>query len=388
MLINKCHYYNNAQTACTLMIDDLAQVAVTSNGTYFAGNDWGYGLDSENSIWKYFERNLLDRYPEIKGTFFFATQTYAVQNKNAGYIVLKRGMDKEFRDFVKRHETKFELAFHGTTHGSYIDQNSPELAGNFLHEFEFIDRNDLIKLQKEISKYEEFLKLQLKGGKYCGYKKNEYADEIIEKLGFKWWSSSAEMIGRKHVNNRHTYFGSELKVLDFPTNVPGNLFNQKFGSLPIKMKWLKFITRTIKNRKNEQYLQYLYENGLIISIQEHFQNQRTDGKRQSQNVYDDILSLDKIFGILHGADIWYATCSEIAHYLESYDNTDIIIIDESTFKIKYRGRWEKPFLSINTKSRIIKNIDTGKTYHGIYKNGLWVYNYIEPGVYKLILNGL
>ena len=61
--MKKCKYYNNAQTACTLMIDDLAQVAITNNGVLLPSNDWGYGLDQENSLWRYFERNLIEKYP-------------------------------------------------------------------------------------------------------------------------------------------------------------------------------------------------------------------------------------------------------------------------------------------------------------------------------------
>ena len=382
--MKKCKYFNNAQTACTLMIDDLAQVAITNNGVFFPGNDWGYGLDQENSLWRYFERNLLEKFPEIKGSFFFATQTFDKQNENAGYHVLKKEMDTNFRDFIKKYEEKFELAFHGTNHGQYIDKKNPELRNNYKQEFEIVSLDDIQPLKKEVLWYEQFLNLHFYGGKYCGYKKNEHSDKVIEKLGFKWWASSAEMIGRKHVKNRHSYFGSESKVLDFPTNVPGSLFNQTLHANPTKRKWLKLITGTFKNHKNEQYLQYLYENGLIISIQEHFQNQRTDGKRQSQNVYDDIVSLDKIYGILRGADIWYATCSEIAHYLESYDYTDIIKKDESTFEIIYRGSWGKPFLSVTSKNREIRNLTDKETYKGVYKNGLWIYNNVTPGLYKLV----
>jgi len=50
--------------------------------------------------------------------------------------------------------------------------------------------------------------------------------------------------------------------------------------------------------KPEKYIQYLYKTGLPITIQEHYQNQGTDGKRQTPNLYDDIKYLDDLFGYL------------------------------------------------------------------------------------------
>lgn len=385
-MISKCKYYNNHQSACTLMIDDLVPAAISpfkneKTGTKFDG---GFLMDSDYSLYKYFENNLLKKYPEIKGTFFLPLTAHNHLNKNSGYNIKTGDYNDEFIHFLKRLSPHFDSAFHGTSHGKFIDLENFEFKNNWHQEFEYITLNDIENINNEIQNFQNNSGIQFTGGKYPGYKKNEYSEEILEKLGLKWWASSAQMIGRKHVKNMHSYFGLEEKILDFPTNVPGNLFNTTLSSTPSKRKWLKFITGTFKNYKNEQYLQYLHENGLIISIQEHFQNQRTDGQRQNQNVYDDIVSLDKIFGILHGADIWYATCSEIAHYLESFDYTDIIKKDEITFEIVYRGRWSKPLLSVTSKNSEIINLTDKKIYKGVYKNGLWIYNNVIPGLYKLV----
>ena len=384
-MINKCKYYNNHQSACTLMIDDLVPAAISpfKNEKITAKFDWGFLMDSYDSLYKYFDNNLLKKYPEIKGTFFIPLTSHKYLNKNSGYNIKTGDFNDEFIHFLNRISSHFDSAFHGTNHGKFIDSESFEIKNNWHQEFEYTTLNSIQNIDNEIQNFKNNSGIHFTGGKYPGYKKNEYSEKILEKLEFKWWASSSEMIGRKHAKNQHSYFGSESKILDFPTNVPGNLFNQTLSPQPIKRKWLKLITGTIENYKNEQYLQYLYENGLIISIQEHFQNQRTDGKRQSQNVYDDIVSLDKIYGILRGADIWYATCSEIAHYLESYDYTDIIKKDESTFEIIYRGSWGKPFLSVTSKNREIRNLTDKETYRGVYKNGLWIYNNVTPGLYKL-----
>ena len=381
--IKKCKYYNNAQTASTLMIDDLSFLAVTKDGVLKPWNDWGFGLDKKNSLYRYFYDNLLIKYPEIKGTFFYATKTHKIQNLNSGYKFLNRDIDNECKRFINDISTNFEMAFHGTTHGKFANENSLDYTSNYQQEFEYLTMNDIKYLQNEIARVEEQLEMKFSGGKYCGYKKNDFADSIIEELGFKWWASSANMINKKHYCNKHSYFGDKNKVFNMPTNISGGIFNRKLVKKNSKRK-LSYILRGPFNYfKKEHYIQYLYENGLIISIQEHFQNQRTDGRRQQPNVFDDINSLDAIFNILRGSDVWYATCSEIAHYLESYDYTDLQI-DDNIFKLIYKGRWSKPFLSIMTNSSSILELESGKTIRGIFKDGNWIYNNLNEGGYKTL----
>lgn len=182
MKTEKCRYYNNAQTACTLMIDDLAGVAITQDGRLTPRNDWGYGMDEANSLWKYFERNLLERFPEIKGTVCFATQTYKHQNHSSGYIILSRAIDTDFAGFVNRIIPRFEFAFHGTTHGKYVNENNPELKDNFLQEFEYLTSEDIPALKNEIRRVEELLQIRFVGGKFCGYKKKTMLEEIFERF--------------------------------------------------------------------------------------------------------------------------------------------------------------------------------------------------------------
>lgn len=54
MPITKCLYYNNNQTACSLMIDDIVPVAVSHDGRISPWNDWGYLMDDEASLYNYF----------------------------------------------------------------------------------------------------------------------------------------------------------------------------------------------------------------------------------------------------------------------------------------------------------------------------------------------
>ena len=69
-MIEKCKYYSGSQSACSLMIDDMVPVAVSSNGVISAYNDWGYLMDNPNSLYTYFNEQILKKYPEIRGTIF------------------------------------------------------------------------------------------------------------------------------------------------------------------------------------------------------------------------------------------------------------------------------------------------------------------------------
>ena len=47
----KCKYYNDAQTTCSLMIDDVVPIAIGIDGKYGPHNDWGYLMDDEQSLY-------------------------------------------------------------------------------------------------------------------------------------------------------------------------------------------------------------------------------------------------------------------------------------------------------------------------------------------------
>ena len=133
-----------------------------------------------------------------------------------------------------------------------------------------------------------------------------------------------------------------------------------------------------------EYINYLCDKRLPITIQEHFQNQRINGTRQTPNIYDDISSLCKIFSILDNYDIWYVSCSDLAHYLESYDKTKLDFINDKQFSIKYKGEWDYMFLSFISDYREIKHETNGEIIKGIQKNNKWIYNNLKEGIYKVL----
>jgi hypothetical protein len=130
-------------------------------------------------------------------------------------------------------------------------------------------------------------------------------------------------------------------------------------------------------------LNYLYDNQFPITIQEHFQNQKTNGKRQTPNVYDDIFSLDMIYAFLKGRDVWYATCGEISNYYDSFINSKINRIDDNLFILNYAGNYDNASLTLKMDASKIMYLKTGVTIHGIYKNDSWVFNNLKPGYYSI-----
>ena len=81
-------------------------------------------------------------------------------------------------------EPKFEIAYHGTTHGK-----AGESAQRFQQEWELFhsvpEAEETINYGKEI--YKEVFGDYPRGGKYCGYVSNQYSDESIDRTGFLWW---------------------------------------------------------------------------------------------------------------------------------------------------------------------------------------------------------
>ncbi|WP_455577478.1 hypothetical protein [Anaerosinus sp.] len=381
--MEKCKYYKNHRTAATLMIDDLSFTAIFEKNMLFPYNDWGYGLKEEDSLYSYFERSLLCKYPEIKGTFFIPLHRHEFQNINSGYDVRFNENEGNIKKFIQNISKNFEVAFHGIKHGRYLDISQCHSKDNWQQEFSYLTRKDIEMIKAEIKLFEEKYDIRLFGGKYPGYAKNDESKDIVEKLGFKWWASDSNMINEiVRGKNNYNYFGDECDILDMPSNLSGDSF--KFYLTKNNNFLLGSIKKVIKNIKLEKYIQYLYQNNFVISIQEHFMNLRTDGRRQTPNVFDDIVSLDKIYAILRGADIWHATCSEIAHYLDSFDHTTITKMENGNWRIEYDGIWDEMFLSVKSSSRYLKNIHTGEILHGVYKQGDWLFNDIKEGVYKEI----
>jgi len=378
--MEKSRYFNHHKATVTLMLDDFSLTATTIHGEIQPCNDWGIGLDGQYSLYQYLTTNLLAKYPEIKGSIFYPLHQHGVQHQKAGYQVSFARNYSNLAAFIQRVSPQFEFAFHGLVHGRYINSENPVIKGNFQHEFEYLTLQAAETIKQDITDMEQVLGTRFFGGKYPGYIASKHAPQIIEALGFKWWMSSAIMMNHQHKGNCHGYFGSNNNIVDLPTNISGDCFNPNvdLGGATL----LRLLKNKLDTFNLERYIHFLYEQQFIISIQEHYMGLRTDGRRQRPNIYDDISSLDKFFGLLRGLDLWFATCTQIAHYVESYDNTEILQLGDGTYRITYQGTWETMFLTVCAPTKTLRNVSTGQLEKGIYRNGLWVFNNIPQGIYQ------
>ena len=388
--MEKCLYYNDHKTAATLMIDDPSFVSIMQDGKIVPQSDWGGGLTASGSIYRYVADTLLTWFPEIRGTFFFPVADHGLMNPNSNYELYYNRDATAQRKFFEISGQFFEVAYHGTDHGRYRDQSNCALFDNWDQEFSYVTLDDVPRIRSMIDKIEELYDIHMTGGKYPGYAKNKCARTVVESLGFRWWAADSDMIDRKCEKNRHAYYEGQ-KVLLLPTNISGSIFLRNIAKrsssswksiIEKKMPLLRPVYGVYEALKAEAYISYLYENRMILSVQEHFVNLRTDGKRQDPNIYDDVFSVCKIYSLLRGADLWHTTCGQLAHYIESYDHSSLVQRENGLWELSYRGNWDEMFLSICSMHAHLRNHSNGDVIHGVYRMGKWIFNHMKPGIYE------
>lgn len=375
LIVEKCKYFNDAQTACSLMIDDLVPVAVGIDDNFGPQNDWGYFMNKENSLYNYFDKNLIKKFPEIRGSIFLPIDSHNHVSVSDGYMVKNRGFDKEFINFLGRINNRFEFAFHGIKH-AWKDNN-----GKNIHEFDNIHQIELQEKQESLNLFLKSKKINFKGGKFPGYKYNNHALSFIKNNHFTWWSLDSNMLNTVSLFN-DLKWDTDLNLITVPTNLSGDIF-KNYYLRDSKRRLLSNLIKFYKISHPTDYIKYLYENRLPITIQEHFQNQTTNGTRQPLNIFDDIWSLDQIYGLLRGLDIWHATCGEITDYYYTNQNTKIEYFSDSSFNIISKSSKLNAFISLRSNYRTLIRIEDGYKLTGLRKNNYWIFNNILPGKYKI-----
>ncbi len=347
-------WFNNHQAPSVLMIDDLSDAYINTYKEAYK-NDWGYLCKEENSVYSFLEKELLNKFPSIKITFFVPYLKHNVISENGKKSYKKHGVGEriEFSDFLKYLiKEGHEIAHHGSNHGQYIDTSNPSTVNNFKHEWELFENVDegVEVTKKGIETFKEHLNVEIKGGKFCGYKQRENSLEIIDKSKFDYW---CEDVNYNTKNYTATKFGEE-NIISFPTNLSGNAFVR-----------LSYITGDKQKDRKKQFTKYLqplydiaqyralnnlYTSGNIISIQEHISPATSSGITQSANIVSDITSLQKIYNYLSNKSIWYATCQDIADYIYAVENTDIYIDNEEiVLKFNNYKNLKNITISINDK---------------------------------------
>ncbi|MGG6433235.1 hypothetical protein ACPF7I_13605 [Anoxybacillus sp. D401a] len=349
-MIEICKWKNNADSPVLFFIDDLANVWVDSNGNgqLDLGEDWGYWKYSQGSSMRFLEEQLLKQFPEVKVTFFVPVgeRVGMIKNPTIKSISKKINSDQESIDFFRKvHEhPNYELAYHGTTHGIVGDT-----AKDFIQEWESYssleEALERIKEGKEI--FKETVGEYPKGGKYCGYKSNEFSDDSIDKSGFLWWcrywnrgiidDPSCDIGGndRNPITNFDIKYFGKNNVIDIPSTVNGGLFNDILKPNYKSIKGIaKILLKPFLLKRKLSQIDYLLKNNLIISIQEHIAPSRDDGRIQTPNIFSDLDSLKYIFNYLKNKNVWYCTGTELADYVTIRDSIKINVIEENKFVLK------------------------------------------------------
>ncbi len=339
MNISICKWFNDADSPVLFMIDDLANVWVdtTNNGKLELGEDWGYWKNEDNSSFRFLNEDILSFFPNVKVTFFVPVgiRVGMIENPKIPSVSNFINCDEETKKFFREvHQNpKFELTYHGTTHGKVGITNN-----DFKQEWELFESVEgavaTIEYGNEI--FKDTTGEYAKGGKYCGYASNQYSDDSIDKAGFSWWcrfwnkgleEESNCAIGGKDFNRLTNYdikyFGKN-KVVDIPSTVNGALMNDLLKKEIESFKDL--IKKALKGsliKKRMKTVDYLLDNKLVISIQEHMAPSRDDGRRQAPNIIDDKYSLLHLFNYLKTKNVWYCTGSELADYVYLRDHIEI-----------------------------------------------------------------
>jgi len=362
-MLLKTQWFLDKKSPIILGIDDITN-AIYQTSSREMGDCGFYGL-SEIGIYRYFENYILKKYPEIKVTYFlvFDKHSIYIESKGAYSIYETEKFKNLLFHIINRGD---EISYHGHNHGH---KNATVENKKWCREFEQYSKQEYFEIiYNDIERFKNEFGYDILGGRTPCY---QFEDSLIDGLisvGFKWWSFDH----KPFINNiGMCYKGYD--IIEMPSNLHGGIFNY-CGN------YLKY---SIKKYLNLAKIEKMIDNHEVISIAEHFMNARPDGKRQTPNVYDDINSLDFLFGYLRNKDVWYATFSECANYYESYNNTEIISLSNNTFDIKYKGNW-KMFLTFASDSRYLENVETKERFEGQMKNGKWLFNNLVVGTYREI----
>lgn len=367
MNLNISKWYKGYQSPAVLMIDDLNDVYINIYQEKYK-NDWGYLCNQEDSAYYFLETKLLNDYPEVKITFFVPYARHSVVNESINnYKKYAVGERREFTDFLIYLENQgHEVAHHGSNHGKYINETNLSTYNNFIHEWELFDniKEGVAITQKGIEVFYKEVGAEVTGGKFCGYIMRNNSLDIIDKCQFEYWCIDAKL----NPNDSNTYFFGKNNVIALPTNVNGNAFVRlQYKTGNFKRDIVKFFVRFLQplyNITQYTHIDKLYEQGNIISIQEHISPSTSAGGIQASNIVSDIKSLQKIFTYLKRKSIWYATCKEIARYIYVRKNSMLKIYDK-IIEIHFNNykKLEDTFITIESDKNFSLEDAKGKKYN-------------------------
>lgn len=369
-------WYNNYQAPVVLMIDDLSDAYINVYPESYK-NDWGYFGDHEGSAYHFLQKELLNKYPQIKITFFVPYLRHGILNENCGYPIKKYalGEREEYSKFLQKLVSYgHEIAHHGSDHGQYVDSKQCDVGKNWIHEwalFKTVEEGVYVT-QRGVNIFKHIADISIVGGKYCGYIAIDNSQEIIDQCDFLYWCDNG------NYQSKDTHFYGRNRIFSFPTSFAGNRFVR-----------LSYMTGDPRRDRQKQYMKFfqplynflsyfklyqLYKHQKIISIQEHISPSTTWGTIQSSNIITDIKSLNKIFAFLQHLNIWYATCADIATYRYIKENSTLEW-DDMKLSIHFNNsrKLQNTLLSITHQNPFTLHQNM-VAYHSEQKNGLQTVN--------------
>jgi len=384
-------WYNNYQSPAVLMIDDLSDAYIDVYDKNYM-NDWGYLCNKDESSYVFLKKELLNKFPNIKITFFVPYSKHNVINVNSKFKYKKYAIGEryEFIEFLKiLVNSGHEIAHHGSNHGKYIDEKKVTTVNNWIHEWALFDKVEIgvMTTLKGVKIFKNVCNIDIAGGKYCGYVIKENSQEIIDKCNFLYWCDKPSY----NISQYNEGFFGKNNIISFPTNYAGNSFVRLTylsgdKQRDIKKNIFKYF-QPIYSFYSYIRLYRLYMSGHIISIQEHYSPSTTAGTVQSANIVTDIKSLNKIFSFLNNLSIWYATCVQIAEYIYVRENTNLNIKNNQLIiNIKLNKKISEHIVTVANKF-FFKLSKSNLIIEAIENNGLYVVNLLlkdEITVYTII----
>ena len=325
MRAEKCKWKYGKQAPVMFMIDDFANKYMTDRleGDY-VGADWGGRCRAPHSLYEFLEQNIFRDFPYLKMTLFL------VVGRREAFIAggkpsVSRRIDEnpEFANFLRElsKDERFEVAFHGYTHGKILDKY---LTQEWLTFSSLEEACWTIGMCRDI--YRQVTGKEFHGGKYCGYEYNDFSDESISSSCFEWWCRhwDGSLFTRRDTGVESLDLEQFGGVVDIPSTVDGALFSLRDIGGIFKYGYKKAVYYKLRYGLTvESILDNLVRNGQVINIQEHSSPMREDGKHQEPNLVDDISNIRYILKYLQKYDLWYATGHEIAEYWKTYQNTTV-----------------------------------------------------------------
>ena len=328
-----CRWKGGAVAPVCLMVDDLANVWIKtrSGRDPRPGDDWGHwGRVRNSSLW-WLENRVLRGFKDVRVTFFvtMSRAPETVESRYRGHFG-SIAEDDTIADFFRGvHATpRYELAYHGFTHGVSGTGQRP-----FIQEWEsFGSLDEAIEVTNRGREVFRVVTGEYpRGGKYCGYKRNAFSDASIDRCGFNWWcrfdTLSANPVGTERREGFSTSRFGERRLVDLPSTVHGGAISMPPGRKASMRWWYSLLLLYKRRMEFRRHLEFLIAHGLPVLIQEHSARSRTVEEPQTPNIVDDTRGLRWILRWLSRANVWHATCSEIAAYVSLRDEVRVELIE-------------------------------------------------------------